>query len=923
MFKVSKENLQEILRSGLIQNDQTNMDQFKSTKQFEVSLKSNITQGLGDNDIIYRQQVFGVNEKENINSIGFMNALWITIIKPYSIFFLSLSLIAFILKYKSTQGVYTNEWIESIIILGLIIMNLIISAVHLKIADNNLKKQLLLDQQSKTVVVLRNGQEQTKIARDLVVGDIVILQEDDKVYVDGLIVEQSNFLIDESFLTGEQDFVPKITIEEATQKKEQILPRRHLIFAESKVAQGKAKIMVLAVGRELQASKISVCVQQQEVIKTHIQLRIENISSKMETIGFVGAIIVIFMLLGRYMSQYYNSDFNGYSTFSNILNLTIVLISGNSSKALITHFQMQLAQTVKLMLSSQNLVRKLQTLENLPFMNQIIVDKTGTLTENRMGVDSFLNDTNIGLDQSKFNHFPQEFQQAFIDCCFINNSYNPETCQGTQIEQALYQLSKELGIKLEERKNQVTHQIPFTSSRKRLTTIISNNRVVVRGAGEMIFQWANKFYSLENGIIAIDDFLKDNLEQNLFQLSQDGRTIAIAYSDVDLKNENVEEQIKKNDFKYDRQNLTLLGFLLISDQLRKETKRVVEELKQAGIKVVMVTGDNQTTAKSVAIKAGIMSLDSIITEGVEFSERIKNKTEKFQKDLEDIYVISRARPEDKYNLVKELQELGHVVGVCGDGTNDAPAIAKADIGYSLGISGTEIARESSGIILLDDCLHSIYVGLILARNLLDSIKRLAQYQITSHFSLIIILIGSSAIGDAVISPLQFIWINLITDIFATFALSYCRPSSNLYYQKPPNKDAFLLDIIVYIHITIMSLYIIGVCILFINQSIMVFNIFVMTTLFNLINSRMVYLEFNIFNGFFQSWMIYTSILVIGLLQYVIVEYGGTMMSTFDGLTLKQWLICICIGIGSIIWRTIAILIIRPILKNDKAKLKLN
>ncbi|CAD8168902.1 unnamed protein product [Paramecium pentaurelia] len=922
MYKVSKEQLREILASGLTQNPQDSMNEFNTTKRFEDFLKCNITQGLSDNEIKQRQEVFGINQKENLDSISFLNAFCIILLQLKSIFFLTLSLIAFILKYLSTQGIYTNEWIESLFIFGLIFLNLIISAIHLKIDDNNKKKLLIQDEQLKQVKVLRNGQEQNIIARDLVVGDIVILQDKDKIYADGLIVEQNNLEIDECYLTGEQDLIHKITLEEANQQKQPILPQKHLIFSESRVINGNGKLLVLGVGIETQASRIQICIKQ-ENNNTPIQSTIENISSKMETIGFVGAIIVIFMLLARYMIQYHDSKVNGYSTFSNILNLIIVLISGNASKALITHYQLQLAQTVKLMLYSQNLVRNLNQLENLPFMDQLLIDKTGTLTQNRMALNCFMNDNTEELTKSRFNQFPQEFQQVFIDSCFINNQYIPETDQGSYTDKELYQISQEMRINLEERKKQVTHIIPFNSARKRLTSIINNNRVVVKGAAEIIFQQSTKFYSLKNGIVAIDDFLRDDLEQHLIQLSQEGRTIAIAYTDVNLQNENVNELIQNNQFQFDRQNLTLLGFFQFSDPLRMETKMTVEGLKQAGVKVVMITGDNSVTAKSIAIKAGIMSLDSIITEGAEFTQRIQNKAENFSKYFEDIFVLSRARPEDKYNFVKELQELGHVVGVCGDGTNDAPAISKSDVGFSMGISGTEIARESSGIILLDDNIHSIYKGLILARNLLDSIKRLAQYQITSHFSLIIILIASSAIGDAVISPLQFIWINLITDIFATFALSYCRPSSQLYHQNPPNKNGFLLDFIVYLHIIILAIYIITVCIIFINQSLMVFNLFVMTTLFNLINSRMVYLELNVFSGFFGSWMIYTSILIIGLLQFLIVEYGGIIMQTFDGLNLKQWLICIAVGIGSVIWRTIAILIIRPIIKSEKQKLKVS
>ncbi|CAD8126113.1 unnamed protein product [Paramecium sonneborni] len=924
MFKVSKKQLKQILTSAINKEDKNSMDELKSTKQFIESLKSNIEQGLTDNEIRVRQQIFGINEKETFIPLNLISKIWSMVITPKTIFFQSMSVITLILTYISTEGIFTNEWIERVIIFVIISLNpIILSAIQLKINDNNKKNSYIQDEQQKQVVVLRNGKEQTIIARDLVVGDIVILKQNDKVYVDGLIVEQSQLQIYEGFLTGEILAVPKITIEEANQENK----TTHFVYAESDVLKGNGKLLVLAVGENVHGYILQSLLGKFEEGEPIIDKTIENISSKMEIIGFLGSLILIIMVLIRYIVQYQNSILNGYSTLSNILNFIIVLLSWNSSKALINHYKIQLAQTLKKMLNSKNLVRMFQTLENLSFMDKLIIDAQ-SLYENYMVIVSFLNDTDGELTQSRLDQFPQEFKQAFIDCCFLNYESEQDKIQ-SKTEEAFYLLSQELQIKIEERKSKVTHLIPYTRTRRSRGCIVENNRICMKGASDIILKSSNSFYSLKDGIIPINDFVKNQIEQNLNQLSQNAGVItAIAYRDIDLKNENIEEQIQNNNFKYDTENLTLLGFFVISSKLKDEGKMVVEEIQQAGVKVILVGGDNQRLIKKIAQKTGIMSKDSIITEGNNFTEQLNNKTENFQKELEDICAISRATPEIKQQIVQELQQLGHIVGVTGHTLSDVNILKQADVSYCMGRSEQELVKENSGILLLDNSLHYIYLGIILARNLLDSIKRLIQYQITTHISLIIILIVSLTINDTVIiTPLQFVWIKLITDLIASLSLSYCKPSAK--YQKPFNKKGYLIDISIFIHIIILSVYTIAVCILFVDQTLMVFNIFVITTLFNLINSNMVQLEINIFQVFCSTWMIYISILIIGMLQYFIVEQGGKLIQACNGLSLQQWLICILIGFGSIVWRAVLIMITKPILaifvnqKREKAKLKVN
>ncbi|CAD8176974.1 unnamed protein product [Paramecium octaurelia] len=653
MFKVSKEKLQQILASGITQDNQDSMGEFNTTKCFEDSLKCNIEQGLSNDGVLLRRQEFGENRKQNQDCISTMKAVWIILFKPKSMVLFSLSINSMILIYLSTDGIYTNEWIESLVTFGLICLSFVLSVSQIKNDEQKLQQNQSLDEQTKFAVVLRNGKLIRIIADSLVVGDIVILQENDEIYVDGLIVKQQNLYIDECSLTGEEKPVHKVTLEEVVQSQQPISPQKHLVYAGSRVVQGCGKLLVLAVGPEALVNRILIPLQQEEK-QTPITGEIRNISHKMERIKFVGIIIVFVMLLVRFIFQYSEQNINRYSMFSKILNLILALKSGKAYETIYTHFQIQLSEVVKFMLYEQNLVRRLQKLENMAFMDTVVVDETGILTQNRITVESIMNDTIEQFTTSQFNLYPKEFQQALIDSCFINNYYDPNTESGSQIEKALFEFSETIELNLSERLKQVTHRIPFSSARKIQSIIINNDRVVVRGLAEQILSSSTKFYSLKNGIVAIDDVLKKNLEQLMVEMHQQGKIMGIAYRDVDLQNENVKELIENNQFEYDRQNLTLLGFLLFVDPLRDETQSAVKGLRQAGVQVVFTTENDSISAKNFAINAGIMISNSIIMEGSDFSERFNRKGQNSKNEIQNLHVLSRARPRDKYKLVQEF-----------------------------------------------------------------------------------------------------------------------------------------------------------------------------------------------------------------------------------------------------------------------------
>jgi Ca2+ transporting ATPase len=490
------------------------------------------------------------------------------------------------------------------------------------------------------------------------------------------------------------------------------------------------------------------------------------------------------------------------------------------------------AFSVMKMKAENNLVRKLESSETMGGANEICTDKTGTLTKNQMTVKEFYTlDTVYTGRPSNFNDlFTSKLmaEGVLYNCSarIERNDNGSQEPKGNVTEQGLLRCLMELGVNCMDpllKKEQFTlHLIPFNSSRKRAATMIRHPdnpnlvRAFCKGAPEIVLQYVSKMYDKNGRIIALDEAKKKEITKKIITDTfavKAYRTLLIAHADYSW-DEYLRLKEANNNFAAEKdrevleQNLTLIGIYAIQDPLRDEVVQSVRICHRAGINIRMVTGDNIDTAKAIALEAGILKpehkdrkyavmtgqtfreacggLRKIDTGSDLLREEIINK-EVFKEIAASLQVLGRSTPEDKYMLVTGLRDLGNTVAVTGDGTNDAPALKRADVGFAMGIAGTEVAKEAADIILLDDNFKSIVTAVKWGRNIYSSVRKFLQFQLVINIGAIVIIMTCSVALHADSPPLgalMLLWINVLMDTFAALALATEPPSMALLDQKP-------------------------------------------------------------------------------------------------------------------------------------------
>merc|ERR1719500_1860291 len=494
----------------------------------------------------------------------------------------------------------------------------------------------------------------------------------------------------------------------------------------------------------------------------------------------------------------------------------------------------------------------------------------------------------------------------------------------------------------------------FNSARKSMSTIIPLDtggfRVYTKGASEIVMKKCS-FLLAENG--RVDSFTahhQDRLVQTVIEpMAKDGlRTICLAYRDF------VPTKAEKNQVHYDSStepnfeamgednviaNMTCFCVVGIEDPVRDEVPAAIVQCQRAGITVRMVTGDNINTARAIATKCGIVSSGDgyLVMEGKEFNKRVRDPhTNEVRQDLLDkvwprLRVLARSQPVDKYTLVKgiiasKISANREVVAVTGDGTNDGPALKKADVGFAMGIAGTDVAKEASDIILTDDNFTSIVKAVLWGRNVYDSISKFLQFQLTVNVvAVVVAFVGSAITGDSPLKAVQMLWVNLIMDTFASLALATEPPTQDLLSRKPyPRNKALIaktmakniLGHAVYQMIVTFGMMFYGNIIFDLDSGrvaelrdppsvhfTMVFNTFVMMTLFNEINARKIHGQRNVLKGFFSNPIYYIIWFVTFVGQIIIIQFGGLIFSTTK-LNVEQWSWCILFGVGVLLWQQV-------------------
>uniref|UniRef100_A0A6G1SG14 Calcium-transporting ATPase n=1 Tax=Aceria tosichella TaxID=561515 RepID=A0A6G1SG14_9ACAR len=705
--------------------------------------------------------------------------------------------------------------------------------------------------------------------------------------------------------------------------------------------------------------------------KSVLQAKLTKLAIQIGYAGSIIAVVTVAILVMRFIittfiieRQAWHIHHMRYFVKFIIIGVTVLVVAVPEGLPLAV--TLALAYSVKKMMKDNNLVRHLDACETMGNATAICSDKTGTLTTNRMSVvQSFICGRRFLQPKPDMACIPKHVLDLLLEAIALNSAYTTRVMPseqpgelpkqvGNKTECALLGFILDMGYDYQVLRNQYPEQklykvYTFNSTRKNMSTVIQlpNNagfRVFTKGASEIVMEKCTFIYGDKGELKKFTVADQERLVQQVIEpMACDGlRTICLSYKDY------VYNPQKPSDIKLEEgtepdwddeasivSKLTCLCVVGIEDPVRPEVPEAIKKCQRAGITVRMVTGDNVNTARSIATKCGIVTPGEewLILEGKEFNKRIRDENGEVQQHLFDkvwprLRVLARSSPSDKYILVKhiiesKLSSAREVVAVTGDGTNDAPALKKADVGFAMGIAGTDVAKEASDIILTDDNFSSIVKAVMWGRNVYDSIAKFLQFQLTVNVvAVIVAFIGACAIEDSPLKAVQMLWVNLIMDTLASLALATEMPTQDLLLRKPYGRTKPLISRTMMKNIIGHALYQLVVIffLLFFGHRMfdidsglgtplhappsqhftIIFNTFVMMTLFNEINSRKIHGERNIFQGLFTNPIFYSIIIITAVSQVFIVQYGGVAFST-AALTLEQWLWCIFFGVGVLVW----------------------
>ncbi|XP_040484386.1 plasma membrane calcium-transporting ATPase 2 isoform X3 [Ursus maritimus] len=611
-----------------------------------------------------------------------------------------------------------------------------------------------------------------------------------------------------------------------------------------------------------------------------------------------------------------------------------------------------LAYSVKKMMKDNNLVRHLDACETMGNATAICSDKTGTLTTNRMTVvQAYIGDVHYKEipDPSSIN---AKTMELLVNAIAINSAYTTKILPpekegalprqvGNKTECGLLGFVLDLKQDYEPVRSQMPEEklykvYTFNSVRKSMSTVTKlpdeSFRMYSKGASEIVLKKCCKILNGAGEPRVFRPRDRDEMVKKVIEpMACDGlRTICVAYRDFPSSPE--PDWDNENDILND---LTCICVVGIEDPVRPEVPEAIRKCQRAGITVRMVTGDNINTARAIAIKCGIIhpGEDFLCLEGKEFNRRIRNEKGEIEQERIDkiwpkLRVLARSSPTDKHTLVKGIIDSTHteqrqVVAVTGDGTNDGPALKKADVGFAMGIAGTDVAKEASDIILTDDNFSSIVKAVMWGRNVYDSISKFLQFQLTVNVvAVIVAFTGACITQDSPLKAVQMLWVNLIMDTFASLALATEPPTETLLLRKPYGRNKPLISRTMMKNILGHAVYQLTLIftLLFVGEKMfqidsgrnaplhsppsehytIIFNTFVMMQLFNEINARKIHGERNVFDGIFRNPIFCTIVLGTFAIQIVIVQFGGKPFSC-SPLQLDQWMWCIFIGLGELVW----------------------
>ncbi|XP_070042370.1 putative calcium-transporting ATPase 13, plasma membrane-type [Nicotiana tomentosiformis] len=891
-----------------------------------TSLISDTTNGInGDlEDVSRRHEAFGSNTYPKPPTKSFFIFVWESFKDPTIVILLlcaALSLGFGIKEHGPKEG-----WYDGGSIFVAVFLVIAVSSI------SNFRQNRQFDKLSKVsknipVEAVRKGRRQQISIFEIVVGDVICLKIGDQVPADGILVEGHSLQVDESSMTGESDHV------------EINLSQNPFLISGTKVVDGYGMMLVTSVGMNTTWGEMMSEISSDSNEQTPLQERLNKLTSSIGKIGLLVAFLVLVVLLVRYFTgntrdENGNKEFNGSKTSSDdVINAVVGIVAAAVTIVVVAipeglplAVTLTLAYSMKRMMADQAMVRKLSACETMGSATTICTDKTGTLTLNKMTVTKFF----LGKEHVKAKNqssISAKVLELFHQAVGLNttgsvfkssDSGSSFEFSGSPTEKAILSwavLDLNMDMDQVKRNFNILHVEAFNSEKKKSGIIIKNItdgtiHAHWKGAAEMISRMCSHYYDAEGNIRTLEKSDKEECDQIIEGMAASSlRCIAFAHKQLPKTGQEDHEQIHGS---IPDNSFILLGFIGLKDPCRPCVKQAVEDCQNAGVNIKMITGDNVFTAKAIATECGILHPNSEVDDGAVIEgEEFRNLTDEERMErVEKIRVMARSSPFDKHLMVHCLRKKGHVVAVTGDGTNDAPALKEADIGLSMGIQGTEVAKESSDIVILDDNFASVVTVLKWGICVYNNIQKFIQFQLTVNVAALVInFVAAVSAGEVPLTAVQLLWVNLIMDTLGALALATEKPTTELMKKLPVGRTEPLITNIMWRNLMAQALYQIvvlltlqfkGESIFGVNKRVndtLIFNTFVLCQVFNEFNARNLEKK-NVFEGIHKNKLFVAIIGITLALQVVMVEFLKKFADT-ERLNWGQW--GICIGLAAASW----------------------
>ena len=665
---------------------------------------------------------------------------------------------------------YANEsYAEVFIIFIVVIINGVLGVYQENKSEKAIKA--LQNMTASTCKIIRDNKHTTIKSEDVVIGDIVLLEAGDAVPADGRVIESASLKLEEAALTGESVAVNKYEDELTLLDNEKDIPlgdRKNMVYMGSSVAYGRGKIVVTATGMNTEMGKIAYVLSNTKESQTPLQVKLNQLS---KTLSFLVIGICIFIFLFTLGKSYPNIEGKVFiDTFMVAVSLAVAAIP----EGLATVVTIVLAIGVTNMSKKNAVIRKLTAVETLGCSQVICSDKTGTLTQNKMTVVKYYGD--------------DENLVASAMALASDAQLNGEQAIGEPTECALVNYAYKLGID----KNDLVKtyprvgELPFDSNRKMMTTIhkTQHNEYVqyTKGAPDEVLKYCDRILINNHVENITEEYKRKIINENKNMADKALRVLCVAMRNhkeipQDMSSEALEE------------NLIFIGLTGMIDPVREEVIDAIKDCNSAGIRPIMITGDHKDTAVSIGIELGIIKDSNEAITGAMIKEM---SDEEFYENIEKYSVYARVQPEDKVRIVNTWKKKGKISAMTGDGVNDAPAIKSADIGIGMGITGTDVTKNVSDMVLADDNFATIVYAVREGRRIYDNIRKSIQFLLSSNLSEVVAIFFSTLLGFVILKPVHLLWINLITDCFPALALGTEKSESDIMKRSPrdPKESIF-------------------------------------------------------------------------------------------------------------------------------------